>query len=84
MEEAARTAKQTLRRHPDHLYTLRSYGTYLSARGDLARGAQLLEKALSQEPGHPRTLHDLALDYARLGRSADAARLQGHFSIRRI
>ena len=74
-EDAARIAEETLRRDPGHLYTLRSFGTYLSARGELARGAELLEKALKRAPDHPRTLHDLALNYARQGRSSDAVRL---------
>lgn len=75
LDDAARIAEETLRRSPGHLYTLRSYGTYLSARGELARGAELLEKALKQAPDHPQTLHDLALNYARQGHPADSIRL---------
>lgn len=74
-EDAARTAEETLKREPGHLHTLRSYGTHLSAKGELARGAELLEKALRQAPDHPRTLHDLAVNYLRQGRQADALRL---------
>ena len=74
-EDAARTAQETLRRTPGHVNTLRSYGTYLSVRGELVSGAELLEGALQQAPDHPQTLNDLALNYARQGRHADSIRL---------
>lgn len=74
-EDAATIAERILKNKPDHLYTLRSYGTYLSAKGDLVRGAELLEKALKQVPDHPRTRHDLGLNYARQGRQQDAVKL---------
>jgi predicted CXXCH cytochrome family protein len=75
LADAARIAEETLRRSPGHLYTLRSYGTYLSAQGELARGAELLEQARAKVPDHPRTLHDLGLNYARQGRFDEAVRL---------
>ena len=75
LADAARIAEEILRRKPGHVYTLRSYGTYLSAKGELARGAELLEQARAQAPDHPRTLHDLGLNYARQGRFDEAIRL---------
>lgn len=75
LTDAARIAERILQQSPSHLYTLRSYGTYLSAQGQLARGAELLERARAKAPEHPRTLHDLGLNYARQGRFDEAVTL---------
>jgi predicted CXXCH cytochrome family protein len=75
LEDAIRAGEEAVRQAPDNPVFLRSAGSALSAHGDLARGAVLLEKALALDPGHPRTLHDLALNYARQGRGEEALAL---------
>jgi predicted CXXCH cytochrome family protein len=73
--DVARAAAKALELNPRHVPALRSYGAYLSAKGDLAHGAATLERALAESPGHARTMHDLAANYLRGGRRADAIRL---------
>lgn len=71
-DSAAKAAEQALARAPQSPWILRAYGSLLSSRGDLARGAELLGRALEKLGDDPGTLHALALNRSRQGNTAEA------------
>ncbi|MFN7925434.1 MAG: tetratricopeptide repeat protein [Bryobacteraceae bacterium] len=66
--EAIQAAEQALHIDAGHLPAMKSLGSALSASGELARGAELLERALATSPVDPRLLHDLGENLVRQGR----------------
>ena len=70
--KALQAAERAFQSAPENPWLLRSHGSLLGASGDLARSAQLLEKARGKLTNDPATLHALALTYRRQDRAAEA------------
>ena len=72
---AESAVEAVLLRHPFHVGALNLRGTLKAQRGDFLGAAQAFSLAVSEAPGEPASLFNLAQALDRLGRNSEAQAL---------